>query len=59
LDKEGWHLWEQLAPHCRTLLNRLQDNVLESKATGIMNNLAYWLNNRAEYGEAERFTFGR
>ena len=52
-DQKGWRLWEQLAPHCRTLLNRLQDHVLEPKATRIMNELALWLNNRAEHGEAE------
>jgi hypothetical protein len=33
-DQKGWRLWEQLAPHCRTLLNRLQDNVLEPKPRG-------------------------
>ena len=52
-DQKGWQLWEQLAPHCRNLLNRLQDHVLEPKATRIMNDLALWLNNRAEHGEAE------
>src|SRR5271165_5286398 len=52
-DRKGWQLWEQLAPHCRTLLNRLQDHVLEPKATQIMNELGLWLNNRAEHGEAE------
>ena len=52
-DQKGWQLWEQIAPHCRTLLNRLQDHVLEPKATRIMNDLALWLNNRAEHGEAE------
>ena len=52
-DQKGWQLWEQLAPHCRTLLNRLQDHVLEPKATRIMNELALWLKNRAEHGEAE------
>ena len=52
-DQKGWRLWEQLAPHCRILLNRLQDHVLEPKATRIMNDLALWLNNRAEHGEAE------
>jgi hypothetical protein len=31
-DQQGWRLWERLAPHCRTLLNRLQDHVLEPKA---------------------------
>ena len=53
-DQKGWRLWEQLAPHCRNLLNRLGDHVLEPKATRIMNDFALWLNNRAEYGEAER-----
>ena len=52
-DQKGWRLWEQLAPHCRTLLNRLRDHVLEPEATWIMNDLALWLNNRAEHGEAE------
>ena len=52
-DQKGWRLWEQLAPHCRTLLNRLRNHVLEPKATRIMNKLAGWLNNRAEHGEAE------
>jgi hypothetical protein len=52
-DEKGWRLWEQLAPHCRNLLNRLQDHVLEPKATRIMNELALWLKNRAELGEAE------
>ena len=48
-DQKGWRLWEQLAPHCRNLLNRLQDHVLEPKATRIMHELARWLNNRAEH----------
>jgi tetratricopeptide (TPR) repeat protein len=52
-DQKGWQLWEQLAPHCRNLLNRLQDHVLEPKATWLMNDLAFWLNNRAEHSEAE------
>ena len=52
-DQKGWRLWEQLAPHCRNLLNRLQDHVLEPKATRIMNELALWLKNRAEHEEAE------
>jgi tetratricopeptide (TPR) repeat protein len=52
-DQKGWRLWEQLAPHCRTLLNRLRAHILEPKATRIMNELATWLNNRAEHGEAE------
>ena len=52
-NQKGWQLWEQLAPHCRTLLNRLQDHVLEPKAMRIMSDLAIWLNNRAEHGEAE------
>jgi hypothetical protein len=52
-DQKGWRLWEQLAPHCRNLLNRLQDHVLEPKATRIMNEIALWLKNRAEHGEAE------
>ena len=52
-DQKGWQLWEQLAPHCRTLLNRLRDHGLELKATRIMNQLAIWIHNRAEYGEAE------
>jgi tetratricopeptide (TPR) repeat protein len=51
-NEEGWMLWERLTPHCRTLLNRLQDHVLEPKATRIMNDLAVWLNNRAEHSEA-------
>src|SRR5260370_6393037 len=42
-DQKGWRLWEQLAPHCRNLLNRLQDHVLEPKVTRIMNDLAVWL----------------
>ncbi len=33
-DQKGWRLWEQLAPHCRNLLNRLQDHVLEPKPRG-------------------------
>jgi tetratricopeptide (TPR) repeat protein len=52
-NQKGWRLWEQLAPHCRNLLNRLRDHVLEPKATRIMSQLAVWLNNRAEHGEAE------
>jgi tetratricopeptide (TPR) repeat protein len=52
-DQEGWQLWEQIAPHCRTLLNHLRDQVLETKATRIMHDLARWLENRAEHGEAE------
>jgi tetratricopeptide (TPR) repeat protein len=51
-DQEGWQLWERLAPHCRTLLGRLRDHALEPKATRMMNELALWLNNRAEYDEA-------
>jgi tetratricopeptide (TPR) repeat protein len=52
-DQKGWQLWEQLAPHCRNLLNRLGDHALESKATLTMNRFALWLSNRAEYSEAE------
>jgi tetratricopeptide (TPR) repeat protein/MinD-like ATPase involved in chromosome partitioning or flagellar assembly len=52
-DQKGWRLWEQLAPHCRTVLNRLRDHALEPRATPIMNLVAVWLNNRAEHGEAE------
>jgi tetratricopeptide (TPR) repeat protein len=52
-DQKGWRLWEKLAPHCRTLFNRLRGHPLEPKATRTMNQLAFWLNNRAEYGEAE------
>jgi hypothetical protein len=52
-DQKGWQRWEQLAPHCRNLLNRLQDHVLEPKATRIMHELARWLQNRADHGEAE------
>jgi tetratricopeptide (TPR) repeat protein len=52
-DQKGWQLWEQLSPHCRTLLNRIRDHVLEPKATRIMNQLALWFDNCAEYGEAE------
>ena len=52
-DQKGWRLWEQLAPHCRNLLNRLQDHVLEPKATRMMNEHGLWLNKRAEHGEAE------
>jgi tetratricopeptide (TPR) repeat protein len=47
-DQEGWRLWERLAPHCRSLLNRLQDDVLEPKGARIMNKLAAWLCDRAE-----------
>jgi tetratricopeptide (TPR) repeat protein len=52
-DEKGWQLWERLAPHCRTLLNHLRNHVLEPTATMIMNQLALWLRNRAEHGEAE------
>src|SRR5271166_4900942 len=52
-DQKGWQLWERLAPHCRTLLNDLRGHVLEPKATRIMNQLALWLSDRAEHGEAE------
>jgi tetratricopeptide (TPR) repeat protein len=52
-DQTGWQLWERLAPHCRTLLGRVRDHRLESKATRMMNDLGVWLTNRAEHGEAE------
>jgi tetratricopeptide (TPR) repeat protein len=52
-DEIGWQLWERLAPHCRTLLGRLRNHALEPKATVIMNQLAVWFYNRAEYDEAE------
>jgi len=52
-NKEGWLLWELLAPHCRALLEHLRDHALESRATGMMNEMARWLENRAEHGEAE------
>jgi tetratricopeptide (TPR) repeat protein len=52
-DQTGWRLWERLAPHVRVLLTRLRDHALETKATGMMNHLAQWLTNRADYGEAE------
>jgi tetratricopeptide (TPR) repeat protein len=52
-NEVGWRLWEQLAPHCRTLLNGLRDHALEAKATRIMNAFALWLKNRAEHGESE------
>jgi tetratricopeptide (TPR) repeat protein len=52
-DQKGWQLWEQLAPHYRTLLNRLRDHPLEPKAVRMMNDLAAWLEKRAEHGEAE------
>ena len=34
-DQKGWRLWEQLAPHCRTLLDHLSGHVLEPKAMWI------------------------
>jgi Domain of unknown function (DUF4062) len=34
-DEKGWRLWEQLAPHCRTLLDHLSGHVLEPKAMWI------------------------
>jgi tetratricopeptide (TPR) repeat protein len=52
-DKIGWQLWERLAPHCRTLLGWLRDHPLEPKATWLLNHLAGWLTNRAEYAEAQ------
>ena len=52
-NEEGWRLWEQLAPHCRTLLGRLHGHPLEPKATRMMNDLAIWLKNRAEHDEAK------
>src|SRR4029077_19750932 len=52
-DEKGWKLWEQLTPHCQTVLDRLRNHALEPKATGIMTRFALWLNNRAEFGEAE------
>jgi tetratricopeptide (TPR) repeat protein len=52
-DQAGWQLWEQLAPHYRTLLGHLRNHPLEAKATRVMNDLASWLENRAEYDEAE------
>jgi tetratricopeptide (TPR) repeat protein len=52
-DREGWQLWERLAPHCRILLGRLRDHPLEPKATRMMNRLATWRANRAEHSEAE------
>ena len=51
-DREGWQLWGRLAPHCGTLLGRLRDHALEPSATRMMNQLALWFYNRAEYGEA-------
>jgi tetratricopeptide (TPR) repeat protein len=52
-DQKGWQLWERLAPHCHTLLNRLQDHVLEPKAVRIMNQYGVWLRNRGQYTNAE------
>jgi tetratricopeptide (TPR) repeat protein len=52
-DQKGWQLWGAACPARRTLLDRLRDHVLEPKAARIMNRLAFWLNNRAEHGEAE------
>jgi len=52
-DVKGWKLWEQLASHCWTLLDRLRNHALEPKATRMMNELARWFKNRAEHGEAE------
>ena len=52
-DQKGWRLWEQLAPHCRILPNRLRDHVLEPKAVRIMNQYGVWLRNRGQYTNAE------
>jgi tetratricopeptide (TPR) repeat protein len=52
-DNKGWRLWEQLAPHCRALLEHLRGRALERKATAMMNQFARWLYNRCEYSEAE------
>jgi tetratricopeptide (TPR) repeat protein len=51
-NEVGWRLWERLAPHCRTLLDYLREHALEPKATRMMNQLALWFSNRAEYTEA-------
>ena len=52
-NEAGWRLWERLAPHVRVLLARLRNHVLEPKATQMMNELATWFSDRAEYTEAE------
>src|SRR5208283_442112 len=52
-DEKGWRLWEQLAPHCRTLLDHLSGHVLEPKAVRMMNQYGVWLQNRGRYTNAE------
>ena len=52
-DEKGWQLWEQLAPHCRALLDHLSGHVLEPKAVRIMNQYGIWLQNRGQYTNAE------
>ena len=52
-DEKGWQLWEQLAPHCRTLLDHLSGHVLEPKAVRMMNQYGVWLQNQGQYTNAE------
>ena len=52
-DEKGWQLWEQLAPHCRALLDHLSGHVLEPEAVRIMNQYGLWLQNRGQYTNAE------
>jgi hypothetical protein len=52
-DQKGWRFWEQLAPHCRTLLDHLSGHVLEPKAVRMMNQYGVWLQHRGQYTNAE------
>jgi hypothetical protein len=57
-DQKGWQLWEQLAPHCRTLLDHLSGHVLEPKAVLMMNRYGVWLLNRASTRMPNQFSSG-
>ena len=49
----GWRLWERLATHVRTLLDRLEGYQLDFSATGMIYGFGLWLFHRAQYAEAE------
>jgi tetratricopeptide (TPR) repeat protein len=52
-NEEGWQLWEQLASHCRALLDHLSGHVLEPKGVHIMSQYGVWLHHRGQYTNAE------
>jgi tetratricopeptide (TPR) repeat protein len=51
----GWRLWEQLAPHVRTLLSHIEGNFSGSavEVPTLMSQFALWLYHRTQYAEAE------